>query len=221
MDASTLELRDAHDVLAGVYREKLGTIIDEMPIEQAVLGLFCGWVRDAPGDNVIGDIGCGTGRLAPYLAAYGMTPRGVDLSPEMVRVAREDYPDHDFRQADARELPFADGELAGAIGWYSLMYLDPQQRRRAFAELARVIRPGGYFAMAYKQGNDQHRRASRARAFGVDFDIYWLSAQEVECRVTEAGFGTLFWAGRPAGTDELQPQGYLVAQRRCDSTKPE
>ena len=44
----------------------------------------------------VGDIGCGTGRLEPYLAARGLCPCGTDLSPEMIRVARRDYPGFGF-----------------------------------------------------------------------------------------------------------------------------
>ena len=41
MDAKTEELRAAHDVLAEFYAERLAGALDQMPIDQAVLGLFC------------------------------------------------------------------------------------------------------------------------------------------------------------------------------------
>ena len=69
VDASTDELRAAHDVLAEVYAERLAGALDTMPVDQAVLGLFAALV--GPGGTV-GDIGCGTGRLAPFLAARGL-----------------------------------------------------------------------------------------------------------------------------------------------------
>ncbi len=161
MDVKTRELRDAHDVLAELYVEKLVDLLDRMPIEQAVLGLFCQLVRGGGNGLDVADVGCGTGRLAPYLSSQGLTPHGVDLSPEMIRVARRDYPDHPFQLADLRALPFADGSLAGAVGWYSLMYLAPEERPRAFEELARVVTSGGCLAAAFKTGDDQRRRAGR------------------------------------------------------------
>jgi len=213
VDAKTQELRDAHDVLAEVYVERLADILDEMPIERAVLGVFCELVRAGHGRDVA-DVGCGTGRLAPYLSSQGLTPHGVDLSPEMIRVARRDHPDHRFELCDLRALPFDDGSMAGAVGWYSLMYLAPEDRPGAFGEVARVVEPGGYFATAFKAGDDQVRRAGRSLDLGIEFDIYWLSPGEVERRVVEAGFEVVFWGGRPAEPDELQPQGYLIARRR-------
>lgn len=214
MDAKTQELQDAHDVLAELYVERLADILDEMPIEQAVLGLFCQLVRERGNGLDVADVGCGTGRLAPYLSSQGLAPHGVDLSPEMIRVARRDYPEHPFELSDLRALPFADGSMAGPVGWYSLMYLSPEDRPSAFGELARVVKPGGYFATAFKAGDDQLRKAGRTLNLGIEFDIYWLSPNEMQRRVVEAGFEVVFWGGRPAEPDEVQPQGYLIAQRR-------
>jgi ubiquinone/menaquinone biosynthesis C-methylase UbiE len=105
-----------------------------------VLGLFCELIRAADLSTDVGDLGCGTGRLAPYLAAQGLPPSGIDLSPQMIRVARRDYPGYSFPVADLRALPFPDASLAGAVCWYSLMFLAPPDRPAAFAELARVLK---------------------------------------------------------------------------------
>lgn len=79
---SLAEVRHAHDVLVPFYAERLAGALDRMPANRAVLGLFRELVR-AVGDEVA-DVGCGTGRLVPYLAAQGLRPRGVDASSGMV-----------------------------------------------------------------------------------------------------------------------------------------
>jgi len=213
MDAKTEELRDAHDVLAEFYADRLASELDGMPLERAVLGLFCDLVLAAGLDATVADVGCGTGRLEPYLAARGVSPRGADLSPGMISVARRDHPGFSYDIADVRALPFEDGSLAGVVCWYSLMYLDPASRPAAFAELARVVRPGGYLVTAFKAGDDQVRRGGRTTGLGVEFDVYWLSPGEVERRAADAGFATVFWGGRPAQGQEASPQGYLLARR--------
>jgi ubiquinone/menaquinone biosynthesis C-methylase UbiE len=213
MDAKTEELRAAHDVLAEFYVGLLADTLDRMPAERAVLDLFCESVRAAGLGTSVLDIGCGTGRLAPYLAAKGLSPRGIDLSPEMIRVARRDYPGFSFDVADVRELPFPDASLAGVVCWYSLMFLAPPARPAAFGELARVLKPGGYLVTAFKAGDGQLRRAGRNTGLGVEFDLYWLAPEEMERQVTDAGFATRFWGGRPAEGQERSPQGYLLAQK--------
>jgi SAM-dependent methyltransferase len=211
VDGSTDELRRAHDAIAELYADRLATVLDRTPADRAVLGLFCELVIEHGAGTAVGDIGCGSGRIAPYLAARGLTPHGVDLSPEMVRVARRDHPGIPFDVADVRDLPFAAASLAGVVCWYSLMYLAPSARPRAFGELARVVRPGGYLATAFKVGDDQLRRGG-ARV-GVAFDIYWRSPAAVERDVAAAGFDVVFSACRPPDPDDEQPQGYLVARR--------
>lgn len=213
MDAKTEELRAAHDVLAELYAVRLAGALDHMPAERAVLGLFCDLVRAADLGTAVGDIGCGTGRLAPYLAGKGLSPRGVDLSPEMIRVARRDHPGSRFDVADVRQLPFGDASLAGAVCWYSLMYLAPTDRPAAFRELSRVIMPRGYLVTAFKAGDGQVRRGGRSANLGVEFDLYYLSPDEMAGRATEAGFAPVFWGGRPAEEQETSAQGYMLAQR--------
>jgi SAM-dependent methyltransferase len=153
MDAKTEELRAAHDLLAELYADRLADALDHLPADRAMLGLFCDLTLAAGLGTAVGDIGCGTGRLEPYLAAKGLSPRGIDLSSQMIRVVRRDHHSFGFGVVDLRELPFQDASLAGVVCWYSLMYLAPADRPAAFSELARVVKPGGYLVTAFKAGD--------------------------------------------------------------------
>jgi SAM-dependent methyltransferase len=137
VDAKTDELRAAHDVLAEWYAERLAGVLDGMPIERAVLGLFCELTLAADLGSDVGDVGCETGRLAPHLMGHGLPARGVDLSPEMVRVARRDHPDVGFDVADLRDLPFEDASAGDGHG--------PPRRpqRRAPGRVRRVVAVAG------------------------------------------------------------------------------
>jgi len=86
-DPATDELRKAHDVLAAFYVERLAGALEASPRDRSVLDLFATLVTQAGLGTEVADVGCGTGRLEPYLASVGLRPHGVDLSPEMVRVA--------------------------------------------------------------------------------------------------------------------------------------
>ena len=90
------------------------------------------------------DIGCGTGRFLAQLAeiAKGW---GVDASPEMLEVARTRVGAAGLKLGSAEELPFKDGWFERATMWLVAHLVD---RPRAFAEAARVLEPGGHFAVA-------------------------------------------------------------------------
>lgn len=215
MDPITAELRRAHDVLAEYYAERLPGMLEQMPLERAVLDAALALVvgSSAPGAvPLVGDIGCGTGRLLPFLTAAGARVRGVDLSDEMVRVARRDQPGCDVQQGDLRALPFADDEFDAAFCWYSLIYLSPADRPRAWGELARVVRPGGHVATAFKVGEDVRRRAGRSLDLGIEFDLYHCPVDEVVRQAEHAGF-TVVFSGTWRTPDQPCDQGYLIARR--------
>ncbi|QKW13649.1 class I SAM-dependent methyltransferase [Verrucosispora sp. NA02020] len=213
MDASTEELRDAHNVLSEWYAENLVGVLESMPVERAMLDLFAELTLTVGVE--VADVGCGTGRLLPYLAGRGLSPCGVDLSPGMVEVARREHPCFGYEVADLRELPFGNASMAGVVCWFSLIFLAPDARVRAFAELARVVRPGGYVVAAFKHGDGSGHRngpGSPVGSLGVDFDRYWLSAREMEDRFTAAGFASVFQGSTPPeGTEP--PYGYLLVRK--------
>jgi SAM-dependent methyltransferase len=213
MDAATEELRDAHDVLAAWYAKNLVGVLESMPVERAMLNLFAEMTLAVGTD--VADVGCGTGRLLPYLAGRGLSPRGVDLSPEMVQVARREHPGFAYDVADLRGLPFGDASLAGVVCWFSLIFLAPNARAGAFAELARVVKPGGYLVAAFKHGDGTvHRNGpgSLVGSLGIDFDRYWLSAQEMQDRFAAAGFALVFQGSTPPGESE-PPYGYMLVRK--------
>jgi demethylmenaquinone methyltransferase/2-methoxy-6-polyprenyl-1,4-benzoquinol methylase len=88
------------------------------------------------------DLACGTGDLCRELAARGLRPIGVDLSFGMLAAARTDAP---LAQADALRLPVPDAALHGATCGFALRNL--RALPPFFAELARVVRPGGRIAL--------------------------------------------------------------------------
>ena len=88
------------------------------------------------------DLACGTGDLCRELAGRGLRPIGVDLSYGMLAAARTGAP---LAQADALRLPLPDGALDGATCGFALRNL--ASLPPFFAELARVVRPGGRIAL--------------------------------------------------------------------------
>lgn len=104
----------------------------------------------APGDAAL-DIGCGVGATARTLAARrGATVEGVDLSPEFVAAAEEltrraDIGGARFRVASALALPFPDRRFDLAVMLHAGMNI--ADKPSLFAEVARVLRPGGRFGV--------------------------------------------------------------------------
>jgi demethylmenaquinone methyltransferase/2-methoxy-6-polyprenyl-1,4-benzoquinol methylase len=93
------------------------------------------------------DLGCGTGRLGALLA-HRTRVVGVDLSHAMLRAAQRRGGDSRrlrLVEGSAFRLPFADGAFAVAVSGFVLRNLDDLPA--AFAELHRVVGPGGAVAL--------------------------------------------------------------------------
>ena len=106
-------------------------------------------------DNAAGmvavDVACGPGTFTLPLAKRVGKAFGVDLTPAMLEHARaaaerERVANVEFKLGDADSLPFADGEVGIVFCGYSIHHMtDP---RRAIAEMARILAPGGRLGIA-------------------------------------------------------------------------
>ena len=98
--------------------------------------------RFAPGDRVA-DLGCGSGVFTDLLHRQGLVCTGLDLSPKLVALGRQKYPDVEFVEGDVEHLPFPSASLDGVL-LSGLVHHLPDPSRCA-AEVARVLKPGGRY----------------------------------------------------------------------------
>lgn len=94
------------------------------------------------GGSVVADLACGTGDLCRELERRGIVAIGLDLSMGMLAAARTTSP---LVHADILDLPLPDSAVDGATCGFALRNL--VELPAFFAELARIIRPGGRIAL--------------------------------------------------------------------------
>ncbi|MFL6140269.1 MAG: class I SAM-dependent methyltransferase [Labedaea sp.] len=141
-----------HDWEAGSYDEKWSISYDERCIDYAV-GRFkaVAGERDWPYEKAM-ELGCGTGFFLLNLMQGGVIKKGslTDLSPGMVRVALRNGEqlglDVDGRVADAERIPYEDDTFDLVVGHAVLHHIPDLPA--AFAEIRRVLKPGGRFVFA-------------------------------------------------------------------------
>jgi SAM-dependent methyltransferase len=142
-----------------------------------------------PPDARILDVGCGSGwatrSLADRAASGHVT--GIDISDEMVRLAREassGYANVSFEIASAEKLPFPDDEFTHAFSMESLYYYS--NVAQALEEINRVLRPGGLFVAVvdlYWENEPTHQWID-----GLKVPVKLLSIEEYRGLFLDAGF---------------------------------
>lgn len=139
---------DAYDAVAVLYAGLARDDLDAIPLDRAVLAAFAETVR-AAGPGPVAELGCGPGPVTAHLRDLGLEVFGVDLSPVMIDLAREAYPDLRFEVGSMDALDLADGRLQGIVSWYSVIHMPPQDVPPCLAEFRRVLAPDGTLLLAF------------------------------------------------------------------------
>jgi SAM-dependent methyltransferase len=92
------------------------------------------------------DVGCGSGEMLALLASLGADAAGVDPAPGMREIARTLAPAADVRDGVAESLPWGDNSFDVVAAVNALQFAHDTDE--ALAELARVVVPGGFVAVA-------------------------------------------------------------------------
>jgi ubiquinone/menaquinone biosynthesis C-methylase UbiE len=136
-ETATEKQRRVWDAYAADYDRQIAFL------ERVAFAQGRAWIAERARGRTL-DVGIGTGRNLEYYSG-GVDVTGVDLSPEMLAVARRRAEELgrvvELREADAEQLPFADGTFDSAVCALSLCNIpDPVQ---ALNEMRRVLLPGG------------------------------------------------------------------------------
>lgn len=204
------ETRLAYDTVATDYDRLLRNELDSLPWERGILAAFA--ELTIPQGRPVMDLGCGTGRIARFLADRGVNVRGVDLSPGMIEVARAAHPDMDFAVGSLESLEAEDGSCAGALAWYSIIHAPSDALPGIFAEMYRVLAPGGYVLLAFQVGSES---LSISRAYGreVSFTVNRLDPQIICAMLETVGFIGHARSVRQPGPLESTPQAYVLMRK--------
>jgi SAM-dependent methyltransferase len=135
---------------------------------------FLGPLEDAQVGTIL-ELGCGTGNDAARLSGQGYTVTAIDLSSEAIAQARAKFGTLGrFMVADmAQPLPFPDESFDAVMSNVAMHMFPDDVTRAVFAEVARLVRPGGLFLFHVNALEDRPLRARQlpAREVGPDFVV--------------------------------------------------
>ena len=205
------DTRTSYDAFASVYADFVRHELDEFPLGRALLSHFAELVRTGGGGPVV-EVGCGPGRIAAHVAALGLDVFGIDLSPAMVEIARREHPTLRFEVGTMTALQLEDESVAGVLAWYSIIHTPPDRLPGVFAELARVLRPGGHLLLAFQVG-DEPRLATEILDHQVTLIFHRNRVDGVADLAAGAGLEIVARTLQEQQPGERTPQGFVLARR--------
>jgi len=186
-DAWLSDTRSSYDIDAVGYADKVRGLLGEMPYLRASLSLFAEQVLTA-GGGPVADVGCGPGYVTGYLHDAGVDAFGIDLSPEMVALARRDHPDLRFDVGTMTDLDLADDSVAGLVAFWSVIHVPDHAVPGVFDEFRRVLRPQGLLLVGFHVGDETRHTSEGYTGRPISVDSHRRQPSTMKGWLRDAGF---------------------------------
>lgn len=208
-DSWLTETRASYDTDADGYADKVRGLLDGSPYLRASLALFADLVHDAGGGSVV-DVGCGPGYVTDHLHDAGVDAFGIDLSPEMISIARREYPHLRFEVGTMTGLELADASVAGIVAFWSVIHVPDDAVPGVFEEFCRVLQPRGLALIGFHVGDETHHTSEGYTGRPINVDSHHRRPGTVTGWLRDAGFS--IEAEMVLGPDEPVPGAVLFAR---------
>lgn len=194
------QVQQAYSALSQQYIDLFGSGQHEHPDDLRLIGRHLGHLA-----GPVVDLGCGPGHLTGHLRATCPDVTGTDLVPEFIAHARRAHPAARFEVGSLTSSTRADGSVVGALAWYSLIHLDPDELDGALAEIRRIMAPEGVVVVGFFEGprhESFEHKVITAHRWPID---------EISRRLAQAGFVEVERIRRPQ-VGARRPHGAIAAR---------
>src|SRR5579875_1640914 len=166
-------------------------------------------LESARADGPVLDLGCGPGQIAAIAASWGLPAIGVDVSLNMLAVARRRVPQATFIAGDARALPLASRSCRAVAAFYWFHHVPRPLLPAVLAEARRVLRPGGTLVIAAHLGAGERWVTKESESLRVTL----YGRDELAGHVRDAGFDVESVGTRVPRPDEFQAEHGVLRAR--------
>lgn len=140
------------------------------------------------------DIGCGSGVGAKTIQERGLKVFGIDLSEELLKIAKLESPNSKFYLMDMMNLEFPANNFEGIWQMASLLHLEKKDVPMALNEANRVLKPKGVIYVPVKMGEGEGLEKDKRYNNALKYYAYY-QPKEIEILLENANFEVLenYW----------------------------
>jgi len=167
-----------YEQIASAYAQNIADRAPQKELEK--------FISQIPSGGKILDVGSAAGRDTRIFYDKGFDVCGIDLSQELIAIARRQNPGIDFFFADVRQLPFSDNIFDGIWSNAVFEHLDKIEMVQSLDEWKRVLKKGGLLYLRTKMGSGSIK-ISDELSQGQEREFTLLSEEELKKMIQDSG----------------------------------
>jgi SAM-dependent methyltransferase len=161
------------------------------------------YLRFVPAGGSILDLGCGPGHKSAFFASRGFAVTGVDLSSEMIALAKRDVPEATFEVLDMYELPLIGKSFDSVFACASLLHIPKKDTLHILLSIAAVLASGGtcYVSVKALRDGEADETVATENDYGYEYSRFfsYFTAAELHDLFVRARLTPVFEAVTTAG----------------------
>jgi 2-polyprenyl-3-methyl-5-hydroxy-6-metoxy-1,4-benzoquinol methylase len=168
MDKSKVAV-EIFDKLAGEYEKKFMDVSVYAPS----LDLFCNSI--SPSHSSLLEIACGPGNITSYIlkARPGLNILGIDLSPNMICLAKKNNPTAEFQLMDCRNIDQLERHYDAVICGFCIPYLSKPEVEKLFRDISSLLDGEAVLYLSTMEDKYEHSTVKKASSGDAVFVHYY------------------------------------------------
>lgn len=205
MDKNKLAV-DTYSLLARKYDNDFGSDYSDAPYIDKFL-------ESLNGKDVL-DIGCGPGGLTNYMSERGFNVMGIDLSDEMLKIAKAKYKNITFKKMDMREIAI-DKKFDGISLLYSLFHLTKKEVEAVLLKYYNLLKPNGKMLITLEYGHGE-KVIKEPMDQNLLMFVNYYDLEEITNVLQKHNFGVYYSAYKQVPEGDLSDKEIVILCEKLD-----
>ena len=141
-----------------------------------------------PKNGKILDVGCGVGIDAGYMLSKGFGVIGIDLSKKMLKIAKQKFPQIDFRLMDIRKINFKPNSFDGIFASFSLIHIPKKDVPNILKKFYQILKNNGIVYVSLHEGNSEEIFVDEPLKPSEKLFLKIFSYEEIRNLLVKSGF---------------------------------
>jgi 2-polyprenyl-3-methyl-5-hydroxy-6-metoxy-1,4-benzoquinol methylase len=183
MDKSQITVK-AYDEISSAYQEKFMDI----HLYDDTYDKFCTLIKKK--NAKVFEIGCGPGNITKYLLAKRpyLKIEAIDLSPNMIRLAKANNPTADFKMMDCRKIDEIHSRFDAIMCGFCIPYLSKEECTKLIKDCSNLLNNSGVIYLSMIEGDYNNSGYELSSNGQFKMYVYYHSADNLQKGLKENGF---------------------------------